>query len=80
MEPEGKIAIEQENMITCPRCGSEYVQQIHRSRIVKLITRLKGFICKDCGKRFYCRKSHTSHAKPGMSEEHSERCFNFFRS
>ena len=71
MEPEGKTATEQENMITCPSCGSEYVQQIHRSRIVKLITRLKCFICTDCGKRFYCRKSHTSQEKPNMSQEQS---------
>jgi len=74
------MAIEQENMITCPRCGSEYVQQIHRNRIVKLITRLKCYICTDCGKRFYCSNSNKSQEKPNMSQKQSKRCFNFFRS
>ena len=74
------MATEQENMITCPRCGSEYVQQIHRNRIVKLFTRLKCFICTDCGKRFYCRNDNKSNSECDMSQEQSKRCFNFFRS
>jgi len=47
------IEAEQNNMIKCPKCDSEYVSHIHRGYLMRMFTSWKRFICSDCGKIFY---------------------------
>jgi len=49
---------QQSKLLHCPKCGSEYVNQIHRKRLVKLLISRRKFQCTVCGKFFYVDRKH----------------------
>ncbi len=65
--------------VVCPKCESEYVIQIHRSRVEKWVTKKCKYQCTDCNKQFYMQKLKVIPLVQTASPP-SESFFHFFRS
>jgi len=63
----------------CPNCGSQYIVQIHRSRVEKWVTSKSKYRCNDCGQQVFLNKLEIIQVNQ-VAREHGEAYFNFFRS